>query len=202
MMIAKKTEPKFGCYRNVFSFWFRSPKWRKAPQCKHHMQNLLCSININRRRRECLVRQSRSDIAQLLPIGRFSETLPKAKLLYEDERRLSAYDQVEYFCTSIMEDFSLLKLQKDVQLLPQETKEAMAGLIFSASRIGELKELQYIRSLFVERFGRVFDKECVDLRQGNLVSSEIIKILDTRMPQEATSQENIMRISKKARNGT
>lgn len=70
----------------------------------------------------------------------------------------------------------------------------MAGLIFAASRIGELKELQFIRSLFVERFGLQLDKDCVDLRPGNLVNSEIIKILDTKMTREAISPEIVMRI--------
>lgn len=73
----------------------------------------------------------------------------------------------------------------------------MAGLIFAASRIGELKELQIIRSLFVQRFGQKFDKDCVDLRPGNLVSSEIVNILDTTMPQDAISPEIIMAISQK-----
>lgn len=73
----------------------------------------------------------------------------------------------------------------------------MAGLIFAASRIGELKELQIIRSLFVQRFGQKFDKDSVDLRPGNLVSSEIVKILDTNMPQDAISPEIIMGISEK-----
>lgn len=71
----------------------------------------------------------------------------------------------------------------------------MAGLIFAASRIGELKELQHVRSLFVERFGLEFDKDSVDLRPGNLVSSEIIKILDTKMPQEEISPEIVTGIS-------
>ncbi|KAL0900021.1 hypothetical protein Bca101_083982 [Brassica carinata] len=196
-MFAKKTEPKFGCYCNVFAVWSRSSRWRKASKCKLRIQNLLCSVKVQRTRTECMVRQSRSDIAQLVPYGRFREALPKAKQFYEDERRLLAYDQVKYLCTSILQSFSPLLHQSDVHLLPDETKEAMAGLIFAASRMGELKELQIIRSLFVQRFGQKFDKDCVDLRPGNLVNSEIVKILDTTMPQDAISPEIITAISQK-----
>ncbi|XP_019092227.1 PREDICTED: uncharacterized protein LOC104748208 [Camelina sativa] len=133
-----------------------------------------------------MVRQSRSDIAQLLSNGRFSEALPKAKQFYEDERRLLAYDQVDNLCASIMQkqNISILNRQSDVHLLPDIVKEAVAGMIFAASRIGELHELQYIRSLFFVRFGNEFDKDCVDLRRGNVVGSEIVKILDTKLPQE------------------
>ncbi|EOA31927.1 hypothetical protein CARUB_v10015166mg [Capsella rubella] len=143
-----------------------------------------------------MLRQSRSDITQLLPNGRLSETIPKAKQFYEDERRLLAYDQVEYFCTSILKDISVLHHQSDVHLLPDVTKEAMAGLIFAASRIGELNELQYIRCMFVERFGLQFDKECVGLRRGNVVGSEIVKILDTKLPQDEITNI-VMELSRK-----
>ncbi|EOA22203.1 hypothetical protein CARUB_v10002786mg [Capsella rubella] len=143
-----------------------------------------------------MLRQSRSDIIQLLPNGCFSETIPKAKQFYEDERRLLAYDQVEYFCASILKDISVLHHQSDVHLLPDVTKEAMAGLIFAASRIGELKELQYIRCMFVERYGLQFDKDCVDLRRGNVVGDEIVKILDTKLPEDEITNI-VMELSRK-----
>ncbi|KAG7577370.1 Vacuolar protein sorting-associated protein Ist1 [Arabidopsis thaliana x Arabidopsis arenosa] len=143
-----------------------------------------------------MVRQSRSDIAQLLSNGRFSEALPKAKQFYEDERRLSAYDQVELFCRSILQNISSLKHESDVNLLLEETKEAMAGMIFAASRIGELEDLQHIRSLFVQRFGLQFDKDCVNLRQGNVVGSEIVKILDTSVRKDEITHI-VMELSQK-----
>ncbi|CAH2053630.1 unnamed protein product, partial [Thlaspi arvense] len=195
MMLTGKTKPKPGCCRNV-TVWFRSSRWRKASN-KQLIQNLLCSVKVQRRRRECMARQSTSDIAQLLPNGRFPEALPKAKYFYEDEKRLSAYDQVEYFCTSILRNFSPINHQSDVLLLPKEAKEAMAGLVFAASRIGELKELQSIRSLFVQRFGLQFDKDCVDLRPGNVVNPEIVNILDTNMPEDAITPEILTEISHK-----
>ncbi|XP_010419208.1 PREDICTED: uncharacterized protein LOC104704891 [Camelina sativa] len=148
-----------------------------------------------------MVRQSRSDIAQLLTNGRFSEALPKAKQFCEDERRLLAYDQVDNFCASIMQNISILKRQSDVHLLPDVLKEAMAGLIFAASRIGELHELQYIKSMFFVRFGHEFDKDCVDLRRGNVVGSEIVKILDTKLPQDEI-RDIVMELSQKYQTST
>lgn len=86
----------------------------------------------------------------------------------------------------------LLTLSSNVHLLPKDTKEAIAGLIFAASRIGELMELKLIRSLFFERFGLQFDRDCIDLRPGNLVGSEIIKIFVKKMPQDAISPETVV----------
>uniref|UniRef100_A0A0D3ADF2 Uncharacterized protein n=2 Tax=Brassica TaxID=3705 RepID=A0A0D3ADF2_BRAOL len=203
---AKNKEPKPGCFRNVFAVWFRSSRWRQASKCKLHIQSLQCSVKIHRRRRDCMVKQSRSDVAKLLDSDRLQEARRKVCNLmllhkgletrqsYEDEKMLSAYDQVDYFCTSILQNFSPLDRQSDVHLLPEETKEAMAGLIFAASRIGELKELQIIRSLLVQRFGLGFDKDCVDLRPGHFVSSEIVKILETKYSRDAFSPENLLGI--------
>ncbi|KAF8090041.1 hypothetical protein N665_0490s0037 [Sinapis alba] len=199
---AKNKEAKPGCYRNIFAVWFRSSGWRQASKCKLHIQSLQCSVKLHRKRRECMVKQYSSDISNLVDNDRLPEALSKAKQFYEDERRLSAYDQVEYFCTSMLQSFSPLNSQSNAHLLPEETKEAMAGLIFAASRIGELKELQIIRSLFVERFGLGFDKDCVELRPGHLVSSEIVKILETKMPRDALSPENLLEISKNYKTNT
>ncbi|CAN8232695.1 unnamed protein product [Cochlearia groenlandica] len=195
-MSVQDTNSKFRCYPNVFIVLFSSSRWRKASKCKRHVQNLLCSIKIHRRRRESMLRHAKSDIAQLLPDCLFSEAIPKAKQFYEDERRLSAYDQVEYLCTSLLENLNHLEYQSDVLFLPEETQAMMAGLIFAASRIGELKELRHIRSLFVERYGLVFDKECVDLGLGHLVSPKIIEILENKMPRDVIDIEIVKEKSK------
>ncbi|KAG2300992.1 hypothetical protein Bca52824_037464 [Brassica carinata] len=129
-----------------------------------------------------MVRQAQSDINQLLLSNLVQETVPKVKQIYEDKIRLAAYSQVEYFGAFILQNFSDLKLQSDVHLLPKDTKEAIAGLIFAASRIGELMELKLIRSLFFERFGLQFDRDCIDLRPGTSL----------KMPQGAISPETVV----------
>ncbi|ESQ44709.1 hypothetical protein EUTSA_v10003332mg, partial [Eutrema salsugineum] len=145
----------------------------------------------------CIIRHTQSDIDELLLSSRFQETIHKVKHIFEDKTRLAAYAQVDYFCSFILQNFSQLKRQSDVHLLPEETKVAMAGLIFAASRIGELKELQYIRSLFFERFGPEFDKDSAYLRPGNFVTTEIIQIFSTMMPQDAISPKIGMETSQK-----
>ncbi|KAG2293980.1 hypothetical protein Bca52824_040649 [Brassica carinata] len=122
-----------------------------------------------------MVRQAQFDINQLLLSNRVQETISKRKHICEDKTRLAAYAQVQYFCSFILQNFSDLKHQSDVHLLPEESKEAI------------LNELKFIRSLFFEIFGLQFDRDSVDLRPGNLVSSEIIKIFVKKMPQGAMS---------------
>ncbi|CAF1705980.1 BnaC03g44120D [Brassica napus] len=107
-----------------------------------------------------MVRQAQFDINQLLLSNRVQETISKRKHICEDKTRLAAYAQKK------------VKKQSPDLYLPHQ---------------GELNELKFIRSLFFERFGLQFDRDSVDLRPGNLVSSEIIKIFVKKMPQGAMS---------------
>ncbi|CAN8259229.1 unnamed protein product [Cochlearia groenlandica] len=176
-MSTEDSKPMFGCYRNPLSVWFSASRWRKASKCELYVNDLICSIKIHRRRRMAMLRQCKSDIALHFSDGCLSQAFSNAQQSFEDERRLLAYDRVEYLCVLLLENLKHLKHQSDVLSLPEETQTTMAGLIFAASRMGEFKELQYIRSLFAERFGLVFDKECVDLRPGHLVSQKIIETM-------------------------
>ncbi|XP_010535255.1 PREDICTED: uncharacterized protein LOC104810606 [Tarenaya hassleriana] len=143
-----------------------------------------------------MVRQSRADISELLCHGRLKAALHRAEQILVDERRLSAYDRIESYCTYILQNFSHLQQQSDIHLLPDEMKETIAGLILAASRIGELIELQPIRSLFRQRFGSEFDKNNVELCPENMVDSEIKRILEekTTMPTD-TTPEALMEIA-------
>lgn len=60
-----------------------------------------------------------------------------------------------------------------MQDLPSSVGEAMASLIFAASRCGELPELRLLRGLFTEQYGWEFDITSVELRPGNLVNSQL-----------------------------
>ncbi|KAF2581588.1 hypothetical protein F2Q68_00003529 [Brassica cretica] len=63
---------------------------------------------------------------------------------------------------------------------------------FCSFILQNFSNLKHQRSLFFERFGLQFDRHSVDLRPGNLVSSEIIKLFVKKMPQDAMSPETIV----------
>jgi hypothetical protein len=49
---------------------------------------------------------------------------------------------------------------------PDELKEAISGLIYAASRVGDFPELQEIRSTLTSRFGKEFAARAIDLRNN------------------------------------
>lgn len=72
--------------------------------------------------------------------------------------------------------------------LPSDV-EAIASLIYAASRCGELPELQRMRCLFKEKYGSEFDITSVELRHGNLVNPQLKeKLRITRIPDEVKQE--------------
>jgi hypothetical protein len=67
----------------------------------------------------------------------------------------------------------------DVQSLPVDVQQAMANLMFAASRCGELPELHLLRCIFRDRYGCEFEIANVELRHENLVSSQMKQNLCT-----------------------
>lgn len=53
-------------------------------------------------------------------------------------------------------------------------KEAIAGLLYAASRCGEFPELQEIRAVFTSHYGKEFTARAVELRNNCGVSPTVI----------------------------
>ncbi|CAN6691128.1 unnamed protein product [Malus baccata var. baccata] len=66
---------------------------------------------------------------------------------------------------------------RTVQDLPAAVGDAVASLIFAASRYGELPELILLGGLFKEQCGRELDIISVELRPGNRVNSQLMEKL-------------------------
>ena len=69
-----------------------------------------------------------------------------------------------------MDDFSGFDLISFVIVeyreCPEELKEAIAGLLFAASRCGDFPELHEIKSVLTSRFGKEFTARAVELRNN------------------------------------
>ncbi|XP_040361728.1 uncharacterized protein LOC112201941 [Rosa chinensis] len=85
--------------------------------------------------------------------------------------------------------FYIFKCCSALQDLPSDVGEAMASLIYAASRCGELPDLPRIRCLFKERYGSEFDITSAELRHGNLVNPQLKEKLGiTRIPDEVKQE--------------
>ncbi|CAL9017282.1 unnamed protein product [Prunus brigantina] len=153
--------------------WTKASRWRKVSKCKSLVKQVQMHLTIQKNRRDAIVRQARVDIAQLLQNGQPQQALARVEKLHKDQCLLAAYDQIDHFCSCISISIVHVFKNKTVQDLPSSVGEAMASLIFAASRCGELPELRLLRGLFIEQYGWEFDIASVELRPGNLVNSQL-----------------------------
>ncbi|ONI12833.1 hypothetical protein PRUPE_4G186000 [Prunus persica] len=153
--------------------WTKASRWRKVSKCKSLVKQVQMHLTIQKNRRDAIIRQARVDIAQLLQNGQPQQALARVETLQKDQCLLAAYDQIDHFCSCISISIVHVFKNKTVQDLPSSVGEAMASLIFAASRCGELPELRLLRGLFTEQYGWEFDITSVELRPGNLVNSQL-----------------------------
>lgn len=64
---------------------------------------------------------------------------------------------------------------------PNDVNEAVSSLLFASARCGDLPELQLIRKLFGERYGRSFETTAVELNPGNLVNLQVLLTLNVKI---------------------
>ncbi|RDX82469.1 IST1-like protein, partial [Mucuna pruriens] len=141
------------------------------------MQLQTQQLIIQKNRRHVVIKQTRSDIAQLLQIDNFESAFTRVERLYKDTSLLIAYDLIDNFCECIITNMSFISKCSSIHNLPTDVAVAIASLIYAASRCGELSLLPPIRNLFRERYGREFDIANVELFAGNYVDLQLRKNL-------------------------
>ncbi|KAM2058386.1 hypothetical protein ACFX16_030968 [Malus domestica] len=165
--------------------WTKASRWRKVSKCKSLVTQVQKHLTIQKNRRDAIVRQARVDISLLLRNGQLEQALPRVEKLHKDQCLLAAYDQIAHFCNCITTSIVHVYNNRAVQDLPGAVGEAVASLIFAASRCGELPELRLLRGLFKEQYGWELDVISVELRPGNLVNSQLKeKLCITLIPDE------------------
>ncbi|OMO80185.1 hypothetical protein CCACVL1_13134 [Corchorus capsularis] len=123
--------------------------------------------------------QARSDVLQLLNLGQNDRALLRVEHVIREQNMLDAYVMMENYFNLLMERIVVLQNNKKC---PDELKEAITSLIFTASRCGGLPELQKIRGLLASRYGKELETRAVELRNNCGVNPKIVKKLSTRRP--------------------
>lgn len=127
--------------------------------------------------------------------------LIQVEQLIQDESLVAAYELLDQFFEFILKKFSYIRKHKYIQFLiylhklkcnchtptilslkilcfyvrdcPTDINEAISSIIFASARFGDFPELYPIRKLFVERYGKDFETEAIELFPGNHVNTEV-----------------------------
>ncbi|KAM6583378.1 hypothetical protein CsatB_010380 [Cannabis sativa] len=176
----------------IFDFFWG---WRKASKCKRLIKQLQCRLKVVKNKRHAIVRQSRSDLAQLIKTGHQKNTafIRRVEQLIKDEAINAAYELLECFCDFILVQFSYIRKTKDC---PNDIHEAISSLIYASPWCGELPELLLIRRLFAKRYGQNFATVALELSPGNHVNLQVKEKLSTLSISEDMKQKLVNEIVK------
>ncbi|KGN45949.1 uncharacterized protein LOC101211044 [Cucumis sativus] len=165
---------------------FRASKFR--PLLNLSLSRL--SILTAQRRVGCS--QANSDVLQLLQLSHHHRALLRVEKVIKDQNALDAYVLIEGYLNLLLERTTLLEQQSEC---PEELKEAVAGLLFAASRCGDFPELHEIKSVLTTRFGKEFTARAVELRNNCGVNLSLMQKLSTRQPTLETRMDALKSIA-------
>ncbi|TMX04551.1 hypothetical protein EJD97_007574 [Solanum chilense] len=169
------------------------------------LSNLAISrISILKKQHQVRCSLARSDVTQLLHLGRQEDALHRVssqnvpqyipllsssnstsdhfhyfqvELVIKEQNTVDALTMMEKYCHLLIEKRVLIKTKGEC---PEELAEAISSLIYAASRWGEFPELHELREVFTSRYGNEFAAQCVELRNNCSVQPKMIPKLSRR----------------------
>ncbi|XP_054825616.1 uncharacterized protein LOC129323086 [Prosopis cineraria] len=139
----------------------------------------IARLAVLKNQRETRSKQALSDVLQLLQLGHHERALLRVEHVIKEQDMMDVYDKIEGYFNLLIERVRLIEQEREC---PEELKEAIAGLLYGASRCGEFPELQEIRAALTCRFGKEFTARSVELRNNCGVHPQMVQKLSTRMP--------------------
>ncbi|CAL9214829.1 unnamed protein product [Arabidopsis halleri] len=137
----------------------------------------LTRLSILKNQRQARLSQAISDVTELLKLGHHENAYHRVDQVVKDQNTLDVLFFIHGYFTLCIDRIHLFEHNRDC---PEELLEAVSGLLFAASRIGEFPELQEIRSVLISRFGKDLAARSIELRSNCGVDRKIIQKLSTR----------------------
>jgi vacuolar protein sorting-associated protein IST1 len=160
-----------------------------------HLKSLLGlatkRIAVVRAHRQVRCAQARGDVEQLLRLGHPDRALLRAEQVVREQDVLDVLGMLESYCGLISERTALVDAHREC---PEELREAAAGLVYAAARLGDLPELQEVRAILAAKFGRGFASAAAELRSGCGINTKIVQKLSTKQPSLESRQMVLLEI--------
>lgn len=152
----------------------------------------IARIIILKKYRRVRVDQARSDVHQLLQLGAHDRALLRVEEVIKERNMLDAFVMIEGYCHLLIERITMIKKNREC---PEDLKEAVLGLLFAASRCGDLPELQKIRGIFTSIYGKEFATHAVDLPSKCGVNPKVVRKLSMRQSSSGSKLEVLNEIA-------
>lgn len=126
-----------------------------------------------------LAKQQRREMAQLLEIGKIESARIRVENIIRSDLNTEVLEILELYCELLTARAGLLEAKE----VDPGLEEAVKSIMYAAPKIDGVKELNMVRVLLAEKFGKEFTLDAIENRDGK-VSERVTKKLQVKPPDK------------------
>ncbi|KAI0445959.1 regulator of Vps4 activity in the MVB pathway-domain-containing protein [Xylaria telfairii] len=150
----------------------------------------IARLRMVQQRDESMGRAQRRAMAQLLEVGKIESARIRTENIIRSDINTELHEILELYCELLLARAALL----ESPTCDPGLEEAVKSIIYAAPRT-EIKELQQVRALLGERFGKEFALAAMENSDGS-VSEKVVKKLSVTPPKPELVQGYLEEIAK------
>lgn len=162
----------------------------RQTKIKVQLKLSIARLRMVQQRDEALSKTHRRAMAQLLEAGKIDSATIRVENIIRSDITIELYEILELYCELLLARAGLL----DAPTCDPGLEEAVKSIIYAAPKT-EIKELQQVRALLVEKFGKEFALAAIDNTDGK-VSEKVVKKLSVTPPREELVQGYLEEIAR------
>ncbi|KAI9882968.1 MAG: hypothetical protein M1823_005286 [Watsoniomyces obsoletus] len=143
---------------------------------------------------EALAKQQRRAMAVLLEQGKFESARIRVENIIRSDISTELLEILELYCELLLARAGLLESPTNNGKCDNGLEEAVQSLIYAAPRT-EIKELQIVRQLLMEKYGKEFALIAMENREGKVAQRVLVK-LKVEPPERELVELYLMEIAR------
>ncbi|KAK8105432.1 uncharacterized protein PG998_004096 [Apiospora kogelbergensis] len=155
-----------------------APSATLLTRIKVQLKLAIARLRMVQKRDEALSKAARRTMAQLLETGKIDSARIRVENIIRTDIIIELHEVLELYCELLIARAGLLEAQQ----CDPGLEEAVKSIIYAAPKT-EIKELQAVRLLFGEKFGKEFVFTATE-NSDNKVSEKVVKKLSVTPPRE------------------
>lgn len=142
------------------------------------MKLAIARLRMVQKRDEALSKNQRRVMAQLLEVGKVESARIRVENIIRSDITTELHEILELYCELVLARAGLL----EAPTCDPGLEEAVKSIIYAAPKT-EIKELQAVRAILAEKFGKEFVLQAMENTDGK-VSEKVVKKLSVTPPKE------------------
>lgn len=163
---------------------------KEHARLKVHLKMSVTRLRNLQQKKTALAKSSRREIATLLSSGKEASARIRVENIIREDISIELLEILELYCELLLARIALLESREcDAGL-----EEAVVSLIHAAQRV-EVKELLTIRAIFAHKYGKAFEADALENKNGK-VNAKVVAKLSIAPPDAALVSRYLREIAR------